>query len=150
MRRAFKVAPIFLLFSVAALAATPADFVRSRVAGYRALGAAFKAANDTVRAGDLRAPRLQQAAGQIVAASQRQYKWFPKGSATAPGVKSAARPEIWTQPAEFRAAQDGFARQAVAFQRAVGSGDERLVRSEARKLGAQCKGCHDRFRVAND
>ena len=130
------------------LFAAPADTIRARVAGYRALGAAFKSANDALRSGQTAS--IPNAARQIQAASRQQYSWFPRGSAAAPGVTSKAKPEIWAQGARFKAAQDAFAAQAVVFQRAAGSGNAALIRSEARKLGATCKGCHDSFRVESD
>ncbi|MFA7601579.1 MAG: cytochrome c [Novosphingobium sp.] len=151
MRRLCWAAALSLIaVAGAAIAAAPADTVRSRIAGYRALGAAFKSANDTVRSGDVRSPRLQQAAAQISAAARRQYQWFPAGSGPQAQVKTAARPEIWTRAAQFRSAQDGFARQAVAFERTVRGGNAAAIRTEARKLGGQCKACHDQFRVPHD
>ena len=151
MTRALLGIPLLLLGSAAAFAApTAADVIKARIASYRGLGASLKAANDAIRSGDARSARLQQSAAQIVAASRRQYTLFPRGSGAAAGVKTAARPEIWTRPGEFKSAQDAFARQAAVFEKAVAAGDAGVVRSEARKLGAQCKGCHDAFRVAND
>lgn len=130
------------------LLAAPADTIRARVAGYRALGAAFKSANDALRSGQT-AP-IANAARQIQTAAQQQYHWFPRGSAAAPGVRSHAKAEIWSQGPRFKAAQDAFAAQAAVFQRAAGSGNVALIRGEARKLGATCKGCHDSFRVESD
>ena len=150
MRRALILTSLALITSATSLAAAPADQIRSRIAGYRALGAAFKSANDAIRSGDFRSARVQQAAGQIVVASRNQYQWFPAGSGPQSRIKTAARTEIWTSGNEFRAAQDAFARQASAFERAVKSGTDTVIRAEARKLGAQCKACHDKFRVPDD
>jgi len=150
MRNLFWKAPFLLLGAAATIAATPADSIRSRVAGYRALGAAFKATNDLVRAGNFVSPGLRQAAGQISAASRGQYGWFPAGSGPQSRLKTAARAEIWSRTAEFRAAQDAFARQAATFERIAASGNEAAIRSGVRQLGASCKGCHDTFRVADD
>jgi cytochrome c556 len=149
MRRSFWIAPL-LLIGAAAAAATPADAIRGRMAGYRALGAAFKTTNDTIRAGDLASPRLRQAAGQISAAARSQYAWYPAGSGPQSRLRTAAKAEIWTRAREFRAAQDAFARQASAFERIVASGNEAAIRSGVRQLGASCKGCHDSFRVSDD
>jgi cytochrome c556 len=150
MRRSFWIAPVLLLGAAAAVAATPADTIRGRVAGYRALGAAFKTTNDTVRAGDLASPRLRQAAAQISAAARNQYAWYPAGSGPQSRQRTAAKAEIWTRGREFRAAQDAFARQATAFERIVAGGNAAAIRSGARQLGASCKGCHDTFRVSDD
>lgn len=124
------------------------DQVRARIAGFRQLGAAYKAVTDGVRANDL--ARISQASGQIAGLSRNLYGWFPRGSGPQPGVKTAVKPEVWTRAGNFRAAADGFSRQAQAFQRVAAGGDLAAIRSEARKLGATCKGCHDEFRVPSD
>jgi cytochrome c556 len=150
MLGSFWITPALLIVSAAAVAAVPGDVIRGRIAGYRALGAAFKTTNDTVRAGELQSARLHRAASQISAAARNQYQWFPKGTGPQPRMKTAARPEIWSRAREFRAAQDAFARQAGAFERIVASGNEAAIRSGARQLGATCKACHDNFRLSDD
>lgn len=125
-----------------------ADQVRARIAGFRQIGAAYKAVTDGARASDL--ARIRQASGQLGGLAHGLYGWFPRGSGPQPGVKTAARPEIWTRVPQFRAAQDGFARQVQAFQRVAAGGDINAIRVEARRLGGACKACHDSFKVAND
>lgn len=133
------------VISVPVLAAS-ANTVRSRIVGYRELGAAFKATNDGLR-GDVKTVLIQQSARQIRAAARQQYSWFPAGSGAKAGVKTAAKANIWSNPTQFKTAQDNFARQAEAFQKAANGGDAVTIRIEARKLGATCKACHDQFRV---
>lgn len=129
------------------LLAAPADTVRSRIAGLRELGAAFKNVNDALRGGEPQTILIQQSAREIQNAARAQYQWFPAGTGANPAWKTAAKPEVWTKAAEFRAAQDNFARAATAFQRAAMGGDAAAMRTSARALGATCKGCHDRFRA---
>lgn len=129
------------------LLAAPADTVRSRIAGYRELGAAFKAVNDGLRSDEPQLVLIQQSARQIRNAAAAQYNWYPAGTGAQAGVRTAVKPEIWTQPAQFRAAQDAFATQAAAFQQAANSGNMAAIRTAARSLGGTCKGCHDNFRV---
>lgn len=131
----------------APLLAAPADTVRSRITAYRELGAAFKAVNDGLRGSEVQTIMIQQSARQIRNAARGQYALFPAGSDASTGVKTAAKPEIWTRPAQFRTAQDNFARAADTFFRAASSGDAAAIRAEARKLGGTCKGCHDTFKV---
>ena len=134
----------------APLMAAPGDQIKARIAGYRDLGATFKSVNDGVRRGSATPDQMRQWAGRISALAQAQYGWFPAGSGPRPGVKTAARAEIWTRGREFRTAQDGFARQAQAFQQVAARGDAAALRTAARQLGASCKGCHDAFRVESD
>lgn len=131
-------------------AGTPADQVRERIATFRELGSAYKAMADALRRSDPPIPLIQQAVARINQASQRQFSVFPAGSGPRPGVKTAAKPEIWGRLGEFRAAQDALARQASALQRAAATGDTDAIRAEARKLGGTCKSCHDNFRAPPD
>lgn len=126
---------------------TPAEIIRTRIAGYREMGAAFKNINDGLRASEPQMVLIQQSARTIKATSQAQYRWFPAGSGAAPGVKTLAKPEIWSKHAEFRAAQDALARAAAALETAAMSGNVDAIRAASRGLGGACKGCHDPFRV---
>jgi cytochrome c556 len=150
MRARHLLLPLAAAVAAAPLIAAPADQVRLRVSTYRSLGAAFKTVTDALRSGQLQTPQVRQAAARIGDVARRQYGLFPAGSGPRPGVKTAARPEIWSRAREFRAAQDAFARQANVFQRAVNGGNADAIRSEARKLGGACKSCHDNFRVESD
>jgi cytochrome c556 len=129
------------------LLATPADSARSRIAGLRELGAAFKNVNDSLRGPAPQMMIVQISARQIVAAARDQYGWFPAGSGVESSAKTKAKAEIWSQPARFRAAQDAFATQVAAFDRVVKAGNPAAIRSATRSLGATCKGCHDTFRT---
>lgn len=144
----FRILAALALAGIAApLLAAPADQVRVRIEGLRELGAAFKAVNDGLRGPTPQTILIQMSARQIRNAATEQYNWFPAGSGPQPGVKTAAKPEIWTQAARFRQLQDGFAAQATGFQRAAASGNVDAIRAGARSLGASCKACHDQFRV---
>lgn len=136
-----------LAAGVPALQAAPSDIVKARINGFRELGAAFKAVNDGSRGSELQTVLIQQSARQIRNAARDQYRWFPQGSGPQPGVKTAAKPEIWSQAPQFRALQDAFARQADVFFQTANSGSPAAVRAEARKLGGACKSCHDSFRL---
>ncbi len=149
LRLAICGALIAIATATAALAA-PADIVRTRIAELRELGAAFKAVNDGLRGSELQTVLIAQSARKIRNAARMQYQWFPAGSGPQPGLKTAAKAEIWAKPVQFKAAQDGFAHQADVFQRAVAGGNAATIRAEARKLGGTCKSCHDTFRVPSD
>lgn len=143
-RRAATLA--FLVLATPLLAA-PADTIRTRVAGLRELGAAFKAVNDGLRSSEPQTILLQQSARQIRNAANAMPGWFPRGSGPETKLKTAAKPEIWTQAPRFQAAQNAFVAKSGEFQAAVASGNVATMRAKARELGATCKGCHDSFRV---
>jgi cytochrome c556 len=134
-----------VLLAIGTASAAPVDTIRTRIAGYRELGAAFKGINDGLR-GEPQVVLIQQSTRQVRNAARQQYGWFPAGTGPHPGVKSAAKPEIWTRPAQFKAAQDALTREAEAMQRVAAGGDAAAMRTQAKKLGATCKSCHDQFR----
>jgi cytochrome c556 len=134
----------------APLLAAPADQVRTRVAGFRELGASFKALNDGLRAPEPQTVLVQISARQIRNAATQIPAWFPAGSGPGSGGETAAKPEIWSDAPRFRQALDTFAAQADALQRAVASGNMDATRAAARSVGASCKGCHDQFRLPKD
>jgi cytochrome c556 len=134
-----------IVLAIGTASAAPVDTIRTRIAGFRELGAAFKGINDGLR-GEPQLVLIQQSARQVVNASRQQYNWFPVGTGPQPGVKSAAKPDIWAKPVPFKAAQDAFAREAAAMQRVAVGGNAAALRVQAKKLGATCKSCHDQFR----
>jgi len=78
-------------------------------------------------------------------ASVDQGQWFPKGSGPEAG-KTAALPEIWTKPEDFKAAQKAFSDATPKLLAAANSGDIEAVRTNFAAVGKTCKGCHEPFR----
>ena len=135
------------LLCAAPLAAAPGDIVTTRIAGFREVGAAFKNINDELKSATPQTYVIQISARQIRDYARQQQGWFPAGSGPKPGVKTAAKPEIWSQPAAFKAAQDGFTAQANSFATVAASGDVAKMRAAAKTLGQSCGTCHRSFRV---
>lgn len=143
---------VVVLTSLAAGAGLAADAnapaaVGARVHGFRELGAAFKNVNDELKSGTPQVMILQLSARQIRDASRAQAAWFPADSAPRPGIKTAAKLEIWSQPVPFKKAQDDFAKQAATFYQVAAAGDVAAMRKQAKPLGATCAACHRGFRV---
>lgn len=140
------IAAAALTLAASPLFAAPADDARVRIAGFRELGASFKTVNDALHYPEPQTMLIQIAARQIVNSSKALPSWFPAGSGLDSGAKTRAKPEIWKQPAKFKAAQDALAVQALLFQKAAQSGMVPAIQAQARKLGMACKSCHDSFR----
>ena len=68
-RRSRILAALSLGLIGAPLLAAPADVVRTRIAGLRELGAAFKNANDALRGGEPQTIMIRQSAREIVSAA---------------------------------------------------------------------------------
>jgi len=72
---------------------------------------------------------------------------FPPGTeGEAPEGKWAAKPEIWSEPDKFRAADKKVADQIAALAVEVKSGDKAKAQALFKEIGF-CSGCHDTFRA---
>lgn len=134
------------MMSAPPLLASSRDTIKDRAVGYRAIGAAFKKANDELRSGSPDIAVVRSSASAISKTVAGQHLWFPAGSGPAVGVKTRAKRDIWTNPADFKAAQNAMAARANAFLKASRGRDADAMRQAAKELGATCTGCHRRFR----
>jgi cytochrome c556 len=150
LSRMLALGSLCAVMAAAAPGLAASDPVATRVDGLKALGGAFKKLNDTLKSGAPDKAVMAASARDIGIARKGIYGWFPAGSGPKPGVKTAAKPEIWTKPADFKAAQDGFAKQADILQKAIVGGNADMISAEAKKLGGTCKTCHDSFRVPKE
>lgn len=131
----------------AALGQAAADVIKARQQGYKAQGAAFKTINDEMKKGSPDIGAIRNAAKVIADTSKTQYRWFPRGSGPQAGVKTAAKPEIWTDAAGFTAAQKAFEAEAAKLNQAAAKGDLGAIRPQVGAVGKTCAGCHNKFRV---
>ena len=92
------------------------------------------------------------AAQDIEAAAVIVPTLFPKGtdSGALPGV-SAAKPEIWDNPDDFRQIESALADQSKALTQALGKGDSSAEAAAFRSLGQNaCGACHQDYRGRKD
>jgi cytochrome c556 len=142
-------APIYTGTALADVGAA-ADTVKVRQHGLKDLGAAFKLVKDQTSSGNPDVDKIKSAADTIKQAAAEFPKWFPPGSDASAGVKTAAKPEIWSDPAAYATARDNFVAQAGKFVALAASGDAAAIRDGVKPLGQTCGGCHDKFRVKQD
>ena len=129
----------------AAVAAT-----MKRHAGYGEIGKAMRSAKKGIDASD--AVAVRTAAATINRLAPAAPTWFPRGTGIGEvtlgaGHKVEARPEIWTQPAQFAASMKNFRVAAINFNRAANGTDFAAMATAQGALGATCKGCHEKFRA---
>jgi cytochrome c556 len=136
------------LVASAALAAglTGADAAKDRQTHMKALGAAAKALGEQLHSGAPDKAVVQVQTAKILAAANGMPDWFPHGSGGESGVKTRTLPLIWSDSADFSAAQKRFAVAAEALNAAALSGDMAAVGAHVGPVGGACKGCHDKFR----
>ncbi|MFC3077301.1 c-type cytochrome [Phenylobacterium terrae] len=131
----------------AALGQGAADVIKARQQGYKAQGAAFKTINDELKKDAPSVAAIQKATKVLADTATMQYRWFPKGSGPEAGVKTAAKPEIWSDAAGFTAAQKAFQAEAGKLGQAAAKGDLGAIRPQVGATGRTCAGCHNKFRV---
>lgn len=124
----------------------PKEAVGARINAYRETGAAFKTINDQLKSGAPIKIMMRTSARTISNTSRDQYGWFPAGSGAETGLKTKARPAIWSDPAGFKAAQDRFAQEAALMSKVVETGDAAAMQKQAKALGQACAACHHKYR----
>jgi cytochrome c556 len=145
------VASAVLLTSVFATSAwgttptpTPQQVVDSRIEDMKKLGGNVKAASQAATPAEAKAK-----IAEAIAFSQSIVSRFPKGTGIGDtGVtKSRALQDIWTKPAEFKAAADALTAILKDVDAALGTGDKAKIDAAFAKVGKDgCGGCHKPFR----
>jgi len=143
---ALTAAVVAAIVATAAIAA-PADTIRMRQANYKQIGAAMKGINEQLRGGAPSIDAIRAGSHTIVGFAPQVLRWFPRGTGPEAGVRTRARPEIWTDHAGFRRAGAGLLVAARNFDAAARRGDLDAIRAAAPQLAHACSNCHDDYRA---
>jgi len=155
----FKVTTIALLVAASALTAsgyvaaadpTPAELIKARQEKLKDLGEQVKAIGGQAKTGTLDRTIMTDAAKKVVAYAHDLPTWFPKGTGPEAGVKTAAKPEIWSQPDDFKAAAEKLPPEAEKLAEVVVNGDVPAIFAQLQATGKTCQGCHKQFRVKEE
>ncbi|CAN7281689.1 cytochrome c [Phenylobacterium sp. LjRoot219] len=114
---------------------------------FKQVGAAFKAINDEARKGSPDQAALAANAQKLNGLARQMGGWFPKGSGAESGVKTHAKPDVWSDPQGFAAAVQKLQGATGQLQQVTASGDAAGLKAQVQATGGACKGCHDKFRV---
>ena len=147
--RSTCVLAVTLGFAVLSVQAAAPDVIKERRQGLKDMGEAFKTVRDELSGGK-DAAKIKAASATITKTANAMVNWFPAGSGTEAGVKTLAKPEIWSDPATFTAARQKLVDEAAKFALLANSGDMAAIGGGVRGLGGSCKNCHDNFRVKED
>ncbi|HEY0682730.1 MAG TPA: cytochrome c [Steroidobacter sp.] len=139
-------APALALMAQASEPTNVKELQKARHDHYHELGDNFKVVRDQVRTDKPDLAAIKTAAKFVNDAAGEQEKWFPAGSGPEAG-KTQALPEIWSKPAEFKAAMKMFSDAAPKLQTAANSGDVAAIKTAFGDVGKSCKNCHDKFRA---
>ena len=108
------------------------------------LGKNMKAIGKGLRSGSI-TPEMKSQAQEIVDVSDRLVSLFPKEDHQA--KDSRAKPEIWTDMAGFRKANQNFQAAARAFVKALSGTDVAAAQAAQKNVGKTCGGCHKPYRL---
>jgi cytochrome c556 len=124
--------------------AKPEDAIKYRQSAFVVMASQFGRMQSTVKG---QVP-YDAAAIKANVALVKTLSTLPWG-AFGPGTqgKSAAKPEVWSDAAGFKAAQTKFEGAVVKLSAAADSGDLDKLRAAFGDVGASCKACHDAYRV---
>ena len=124
-------------------AAEPEDVIKYRQAVMKSQGGHMGAAAQILKGKVDFGSDLEYHASALTASSAGLTKLFPKDSDFG---ETRAKPEIWTNSAEFERASKDAEQAAKAFLAAVKSNDQAAVTRTFGDFAEACKGCHKKFR----
>jgi cytochrome c556 len=119
----------------------------ARHQNFKQLGGAFKALVDQVKTDAPDKAVISANADKMNALAAQAPAWFPKDSGVESGVKTDAKPEIWSDPQGFAAAVAKLQAATVKLQQVSAAGDMAAIRAQVQATGGACKNCHDKYRV---
>ena len=99
------------------------------------------------------AAMVAEHATAIAETSKKIPELFPEGTSLADGhgVKTAAKPEIWSDRAGFEKAAAYLGEEAGHLVEAAKGGDKQAIAAAFAELGKDgCGGCHSKFRQKQD
>jgi cytochrome c556 len=130
-----------------AAAPTPAEIIKTRQDDLKAMGGAAKAIGDQLKSGMPDMKIIAEDAKKIDGYATELPTWFPKGTGEEAGVKTAAKPEIWAMPADFKMDADNLKTEADKLVQVVATGDAAQIGAQMQATGKACGACHKMFRV---
>ncbi|MEO7773581.1 MAG: cytochrome c [Steroidobacteraceae bacterium] len=134
----------------AAMAATPAETIKVRHQGMKDLGGAMKTINDQLKTDAPNAAAIKGAGVKVKAAVDGMPNWFPKGTGPETGVETAAKPEIWSDAADFAEKMKAFQAEGGKIVSLADAGDVEGLRTQVKTAGKACGNCHDKNRVKKE
>ncbi len=87
-------------------------------------------------------------AERVAVLSKMPWEAFIKGSdvKTTKAEHNEAKPEIWTDAADFKAKVDAFETQSAKLAEVAKAGDEAAMKAQFAEVGKTCKACHEKYR----
>ena len=121
--------------------------VEGRQSHMREHAVAFYNLANYLKAGEPHSPAALNDAREFLANTQEMKSWFRPGTGPSPSLATAARPEIWQRPEEFKRYREALAREAQKLVDAVQAEDLTKAKQQYNATGEVCNACHAQFRA---
>lgn len=126
----------------------PAAAIQARQAGMKSIGRNFKAINDQMRGGAPDAAVVAASAHELAGLATKVPSFFPAGTGPDSGVKTAVKPDVWSNAADFRAKAQALAVATRNLDAAAKKGgDMAALQPLVAQVGAACKACHTAYKI---
>ena len=125
-------------------AAETEDLIKYRQATMKAVGGHMGAIAAIVMGKVEYSDHLKYHASGMSMLSKTVGDVFPSNSADG---ETDAKPEIWSNPGDFKMVVEKLETAASELMAAVDSGNQEEIGIKFKALGGSCKACHDDFRV---
>jgi len=136
---AFLVMTSFWVSSANAQFAKPEDAIKYRQSALQLIKSHFGRMQPVIK-GQAPYDKAAIQANVAILSTLAELPWqaFPAGS-----ENKGALPDIWSDPAGFKAAQDKFKAAVAQLSAAAATGDLDKIRTAYGDVGGACKSCHD-------
>ena len=124
-----------------------AAIIQARQGNYKQMAAALKGISDQLRSGSPDLAQIRPRAALLADRSVQVLRWFPHGTGAEAGVRTRARPDIWSNHQSFVQAGAAFVVAARNLNGAAQAGDMARIRAALPAVQRACGGCHDNFRA---
>jgi cytochrome c556 len=137
-------------WAVAAKAMDPAQAIQMRHDNFKLLGRTAKALKGQLESGAPDRAAVADEARTVARLATVLPSWFPAGTGPNAGIKTRAKMEIGTQPADFKKASDALTAQTNRLSQLAASGDMAAIVAQGRRVSEACGDCHHQFKVKGD
>ncbi len=83
----------------------------------------------------------------VIVSEMSRLPYMAFGEGTDKGLPNRAKPEIWKEPAKFKAAAEKMQGEVIKLDAAAKSGNLDAIKVAAGAVGNTCKACHDDYRA---
>ncbi len=135
----------FQFASAAFAQVKPADALHYRKSAYNVLIWNWMPLANTVRGKTAYVKAdFERYAGRVAQIAPMLLEGFPTGSGVG---KTEAKPEIWTNWADFQLKMKAFETESAALATLSKGGDFEKIKVQFGKVGGTCKSCHDKYKA---